>query len=199
MSPRISPPSDISDSAVIGAGTRIWHYAQVREGAEIGVNCSIGRGAYIGSGVPIGDRVKIQNYALVYEPAEIGDGVFIGPGAVLTNDSHPRAVTPEGQVKQASDWHPAGVLVATGASIGANATCVAPVRIGEWAVVAAGAVVTEDVAPFSLVAGVPARQIGWVGRAGKKLLESDNGLKCPVTGTKYRVVDGTLEEDPLRV
>ena len=192
-----NPSMDISDSAVIGTGTRVWHHAQVREGAVIGEDCTIGRGAYIGAGVHVGDRVKIQNYALVYEPASVGDGVFIGPGAVLTNDTYPRAVTPQGEAKQASDWEPTGVVVGNGASIGANATCVAPVQIGEWAVVAAGAVVTEDVAPFSLVAGVPARRIGWVGRAGKRLVESDSGLECPVTGTRFRVAEGNLQEEPL--
>ncbi|GAB6985380.1 hypothetical protein JCM10369A_19040 [Nocardioides pyridinolyticus] len=112
-------------------------------------------GAYIGSGVRVGENCKSQNYALVYEPAELADGVFVGPAAVLTNDTYPRAVTPEGDLKSAADWQPVGVTVERGASIGARAVCVAPVRIGAWATVAAGAVVTTDVAPYALVAGVP--------------------------------------------
>ena len=131
----------------------------------------IGRGAYVGTGVQIGDNVKLQNYALVYEPAELGDGVFVGPAAVLTNDHYPRSVDPEGNQKRGGDWEAVGVTVAEGASLGARSVCVAPVRIGRWAMVAAGAVVTKDVPDFGLVVGVPARRVGWVGRSGVKLVE----------------------------
>lgn len=188
----IHPSSDVATDAVVGEGTSVWHLAQIREGAVVGENCVVGRGAYIGQGVTIGKGCKIQNYALVYEPARLGDGVFIGPGVVLTNDTYPRAVTPDGQAKTASDWDAVGVTIESGASIGAHATCIAPVTIGQWAVVAAGAVVTRDVAPYALVAGVPARQIGWVGPAGKKLIQAGRVFTCPVTGSQFLEVDGAL-------
>src|SRR5690606_8430359 len=122
-----------------------WHLAQVREDAVLGENCVVGRGAYVGTGVVMGKNCMLQNYALVYEPAKLGDGVFIGPAVVLTNDTYPRSVTPDGELKSASDWEPVGVTIEDGASIGARAVCVAPVTIGRWATVAAGAVVTKDV------------------------------------------------------
>jgi UDP-3-O-[3-hydroxymyristoyl] glucosamine N-acyltransferase len=138
-----SPPSaDVDDRAEIGSGSSVWHLAQVREEAVLGRDCVIGRGAYIGTGVKLGDNVKVQNYALVYEPAEVGDGAFIGPAAVFTNDHRPRSVDPDGKQKRGGDWHAVGVTVGEGASIGARAVCVAPVRIGRWAMVGAGAVVT---------------------------------------------------------
>ncbi len=195
---RIAVTADVSVDAVVGAGSQVWHLAQVRENAVLGQNCIVGRGAYIGSGVRIGANTKIQNYALVYEPAELGDGVFVGPAAVLTNDLHPRAVNPDGTRKDGHDWEPVGVTVREGASIGARSVCVAPVTIGRWAMVAAGSTVTKDVPDFALVAGTPARRIGWVGRAGVRLQtidESGHEWLCPQTGVKYRVKDNeTLEE-----
>lgn len=188
----VEPNAAVSPSAEIGTGTRVWGLAQVREGARVGKACIIGRGAYIGSGVDIGNNCKIQNDALIYEPARLGDGVFVGPAAVLTNDLFPRAVNPDGSLKSGSDWEPVGVVVEDGASIGARAVCVAPVSIGAWAMVAAGAVVTKDVAPFSLVRGVPARQVGWVGRAGMPLKKNDEIFVCPVTGEIYEELAGSL-------
>lgn len=185
--PRIAPSADVDPTATIGEGSSIWHLVQVRDGVTIGENCIVGRGAYIGSGVKVGKNCKIQNYALVYEPAVLGDGVFIGPAAVLTNDEFPRSVNPDGTLKSASDWHAVGVEIGEGASIGARAVCVAPVKIGRWALVAAGAVVTRNVPDFALVAGVPAKRLRWVGRAGKPLDEIGNNLYCcPVTGAQYR-------------
>jgi acetyltransferase-like isoleucine patch superfamily enzyme len=184
---RIVASADVDSSASVGAGSSIWHLAQVRERAVLGVDCTIGRGAYIGSGVVMGDDCKVQNYALVYEPAVLGAGVFIGPAVVLTNDTYPRAISPDGSLKSSADWEPVGVTIADGASIGARAVCVAPVRVGQWAMVAAGAVVTHDVADHALVAGVPARQIGWVGRSGRRLDESEPGIwTCPVSRERYR-------------
>lgn len=195
-SPRIEPSADVSADAVIGAGSSVWHLAQVREDARLGENCVIGRGAYVGTGVVMGDNCKVQNYALVYEPAVLGDGVFIGPAVVLTNDTYPRAVNPDGSSKQRRDWSPVGVSVGTGASIGARATCVAPVTVGDWAMVAAGAVVVKDVPRHALVAGVPARRIGWVGKAGVPLAPSDGDRwVCPVTGDRYFEVGDTLQEE----
>ncbi|MGN6197329.1 acyltransferase [Humibacter sp.] len=190
----IAPGADVSPDAAIGEGTKVWHLAQVREHAQIGVDCIIGRGAYVGTGVQLGDNCKLQNYALVYEPALLGDGVFIGPAVVLTNDTYPRAVTPNGSLKDAHDWTPVGVTIQEGASVGARAVCIAPVTIGRWATVAAGAVVTKDVPDFALVAGVPARRIRWVGKAGVPLELTDDRWKCPVTGDLYVEVDGVLTE-----
>lgn len=182
----IEPSADVHSTAEIGSGSIVWHLAQVRESAVLGPNNVVGRGAYIGSGVRLGANCKIQNYALVYEPAELGDGVFVGPAAVLTNDRYPRAVTPDGRLKQGHDWTPVAVTVRDGASIGARAVCVAPVTIGRWACVAAGAVVVHDVPDHGLVAGVPARQLGWVGFSGRPLEQIGKGLwKCPDQGDLY--------------
>ncbi|MEV7759277.1 acyltransferase [Microbacterium sp. NPDC089180] len=193
-SPRIDPSADVT-GAVIGDGTSVWHLAQVREGAVVGIGCVIGRGVYIGSGVQVGDNCKIQNHALVYEPARLERGVFVGPAVVFTNDTHPRAVNPDGSPKSATDWTPVGVTVREGASIGAHATCVAPVVVGRWATVAAGAVVTKDVPDFALVAGVPAKRIGWVGPAGVPLAQHDGVWTCPRTGARFVELDGALKEE----
>ncbi len=192
---RIVTSADVSEAAEIGSGSSIWHLAQVREGARLGRNCIVGRGAYIGTGVTLGDNCKVQNYALVYEPAILEDGVFIGPAVVLTNDTYPRAINPDGSQKSAHDWEPVGVTIRTGAAIGARAVCVAPVTIGAWATVAAGAVVVKDVPDFALVAGVPARRIGWVGKSGVRLVEEGDAWVCPQTGARYIESDGVLKEE----
>lgn len=190
--PFIAATADVSEGAQVGERTKVWHLAQVREGAVLGADCIVGRGAYVGPGVEIGEGSKLQNYALVYEPARLARGVFIGPAAVLTNDEYPRAITPEGQLKSADDWDAVGVEIGEGASIGARAVCIAPVRVGAWALVAAGAVVTKDVPDFALVVGVPARRIGWVGRAGRPLAQEGEDWVCPATGERYRESAGTL-------
>ncbi len=197
MGTRIVDSADVSPEATVGEDSSVWHLAQVREKAVLGRGCVVGRGAYIGTGVHLGDHCKVQNYALVYEPAELGDGVFVGPAAVLTNDTFPRAINPDGTLKSADDWVSVGVTVGRGASIGARAVCVAPVRIGAWATVAAGAVVTRDVPAHALVVGVPARQVGWVGRAGHPLEQTTvpGQWRCPTTGDLYRENSGTLTEE----
>lgn len=195
MATRIADTADVADGATIGDGSSVWHLAQVREEAVLGEGCIIGRGAYIGTGVRLGDHCKVQNYALVYEPAELADGVFIGPAVVLTNDTFPRAINADGSLKSADDWEAVGVTIGRGASIGARAVCVAPVTVGEWATVAAGAVVTKDVPDHALVAGVPARRIGWVGESGHPLRDDGAGRwSCPVTGTAYEQIEDTLRK-----
>ena len=190
---QIAPTADVDDRARLGTGTRVWHLAQVREDVVVGADCIIGRGAYLGPGVRVGDRCKIQNYALVYEPAVLEDGAFVGPAVVFTNDYFPRAVNPDGSLKSGDDWHAVGVTVRTGASVGARAVCVAPVTIGRWALVAAGAVVTTDVPDYALVAGVPARRLRWVGRAGVPLEPVDaTTWRCPSTGDLFTEDGGVL-------
>lgn len=192
MATRILESADVDDRASIGDGTSVWHLAQVRENAQIGANCVIGRGAYIGTGVHLGDNCKIQNLALVYEPAYLEDGVFVGPAVVFTNDHFPRAINADGTLKSASDWEPVGVTCKQGASIGARSVCVAPVTIGRWALVAAGSTVIRDVPDYAIVAGVPAKQIGWAGEAGHPLKQDRAGWVCPVTGKRYVETDGSL-------
>ena len=202
----IEPSADVAPSAQVASSARVWHLAQVREDALIGEETIVGRGAYIGEGVVVGPRCKIQNYALVYEPASLAEGVFVGPAAVFTNDHCPRAINADGTLKSASDWEAVGVTVERGAAIGARAVCVAPVRIGAWASVGAGAVVTRDVAPYALVVGVPARRIGWVGEAGVPLVSADDSPApgseavartwvCPDSGRRYVERDGALEPE----
>jgi UDP-2-acetamido-3-amino-2,3-dideoxy-glucuronate N-acetyltransferase len=191
--PAVHETADVDSRAVLGPGTTVWHLAQVREHARLGSGCIVGRGAYVGPGVVIGDNVKLQNYALVYEPAVLEDGVFVGPAAVLTNDLYPRSADMTGKLKRAADWDAAGVVVREGASLGARSVVIAGREIGRWALVAAGAVVTHDVPDFALVMGVPARQIGWVGRAGLRLAETSQGRwRCPQTGEFYEEKGGTL-------
>ena len=192
---RIAPSASVEPGASVGAGSSVWDLATVRQDASVGENCVIGRGAYLGPGVRVGNNVKIQNQALIYEPAQLEDGAFVGPAVVLTNDTYPRAVTPEGRLKTAEDWEAVGVRVGAGASLGARSVCVAPVRIGRWALVAAGAVVVRDVPDFALVVGVPARRVGWVGRAGVPLVdEGDGRFRCPTTGQLHQERDGVLSE-----
>ncbi len=192
-SEQIYPTADVDSRAKIGPRTTVWHLAQIRENAQLGGDCIVGRGAYVGPGVIIGDRVKLQNYALVYEPAVLEDEVFIGPAAVLINDVYPRSTDVTGRVKRPADWDALGVVIRHGASVGARAVIGAGVVVGRWALVAAGAVVTKNVPDFALVAGVPARRTGWVGRAGSRLVEQDDGAwRCPATDERYEEIDGTL-------
>ena len=183
----ISATAEIDPSVLIGDGSKIWDATQIREGSSVGTECTIGRMVYIGSKVVVGNRVKIQNSSIIYEPCVLHDGVFIGPNVVITNDKYPRAVNPNGSVKLGQDWFPVGTIVREGASIGAGSICVAPLVIGKWAVIAAGSVVTRDVADFALVAGVPARRIGWVGPAGVPLKTLDQVyFTCPISGLAFK-------------
>ena len=169
--------SYVDEGVQIGEGTRIWHFCHIQKGAVLGKNCSLGQNVNISNHVTIGDGCKIQNNVSVYEGVELQDYVFCGPSCVFTNDLTPRAKYPKG---------PAGykkTLLKTGASIGANATIVCGHTIGRWAMIASGAVVTKDVKDHALMAGIPARQMGWVCECGAVLKE---GMTCPVCALRYR-------------
>jgi len=179
-------PTAIVESKDIGDGTRIWHFVHIREGAVIGKNCNIGKSVYIDTGVVIGDRVKIQNFATIYRGVTIEDDVFIGPAVVFTNDLYPRAfIWGENRIIETK--------VRKGASIGANATIVCGVEVGEYAMVGAGSVVTKDIPPHGLVYGNPARLRGFVCYCGRRLRTVMNRnrkwveYKCDHCGKKVRV------------
>ncbi len=174
MSIYIHPTAEVSDKANIGDGTKIWNQVQVREDCEIGRDCILSKNVYIDAEVKIGDRVKIQNNVNVYHGVEVEDDVFLGPSMTFTNDFYPRAFN--------ADWKITKTLVKKGASIGANCTIVCGNTIGEYAMIGSGSVVTKDVKDYALVAGNPAKQIGWVCKCGHKL---DENMKCPECGSEY--------------
>ncbi len=168
----------VDEPCRIGAGTRIWHFSHVLAGSRIGQNCILGQNVMVGPDVTIGNDCKFQNNVSVYPGVTIEDGVFCGPSCVFTNVINPRA-----EIERKNEFLP--TLVKRGATIGANATIVCGHTLGEYCFVAAGAVVTKDVPPYALVAGAPARRIGWVSRAGVRL---GPDLVCSVEGTRYREV-----------
>ena len=184
----IHPTAEVSPNAVIGDGSRIWHHAQIRERARIGRNCIIGKGVYIDFDVVVGDNVKIQNGALLYHGVTVEDGVFLGPQACLTNDRFPRAITPDGRLKTADDWTAEPILVRYGASVGAGVIVLPGVVVGRWALVGAGAVVTQSVPNHALVVGVPARMVGYVCRCGRRLELVDRDWYCPTC--RWRLASG---------
>ena len=176
------PTAVIDDGAVIGAGSKIWHFAHVLAGSRIGERCVISQNVMIGPNVTIGNGCKIQNNVSIYEGVSLEDDVFCGPSMVFTNVLLPRA-----HVSRRSEFLP--TLVKQGASIGANATIVCGRTIGRYAMVGAGAVVSRDVEDFALVVGAPARRIGWVSRSGDRL---GADLVCPRSGERYRLEGGKL-------
>lgn len=179
--------SRVDAGAVVGDGTRIWHFSHVLRDARIGEACNIGQNVMIGAAVEIGDRCKIQNNVSVYEGVTLEDGVFCGPSCVFTNVVNPRA-----EVERKDELR--RTRVGRGATIGANATIVCGNDIGDYAFIAAGAVVTASVPAHGLVVGVPGRQIGWVSRNGHRLADD---LVCPETGERYERTDaGLVMRDP---
>ena len=182
----IHESSYVDDNVKIGKGTKIWHFSHIQSGAEIGEGCSFGQNVNVSNNVKIGNGCKVQNNVSLYEGVELEDYVFCGPSMVFTNDLTPRAKYPKGSAGYKK------TVLHTGATIGANATVVCGHEIGEWAMIAAGAVVTKNVKKHALMAGVPAKQIGWVCECGAILNEN---LECTVCGRKYTEETSGLEED----
>ena len=186
MDSLIHPSAVVDAGAVLGEGTRVWHFAHVCAGARIGAGCSLGQNVFVGNDVRIGNKVKIQNNVSVYDAVTLEDEVFCGPSMVFTNVYNPRAF-----VVRKDEYRP--TLVRRGATIGANATIVCGVTIGEHAFIGAGAVVNRDVPAFALMAGVPARQIGWISRFGERLplrLSGGGEARCRHTGELYLLQGG---------
>jgi UDP-2-acetamido-3-amino-2,3-dideoxy-glucuronate N-acetyltransferase len=171
----VHPSAEVEPGAVLGAGTRVWRFSHVAAGARIGADCVIGQNVAIGPGVIVGDRCKIQNNVSLYAGVVLEDGVFCGPSCVFTNVTTPRA-----EINRKAEFKP--TRVGRGATIGANATIVCGHDLGAWCLIAAGAVVTHEVPPLALMAGVPARRVGWVSHAGEVLGQD---LVCPRTGDRY--------------
>lgn len=186
MSFFVHESSYVDENVSIGKGTKIWHFCHVQEGAVIGDNCSLGQNVNISNNVKIGKKVKIQNNVSVYEGVELEDYVFCGPSMVFTNDLTPRSKYSKGPEQYKK------TLVKHGASIGANATIICGNTIGKWAMIAAGAVVTKDVPAYALMAGIPAKQLGWVCECGMPLKEN---FKCSSCTREYSLLNGELKKD----
>lgn len=177
--------SIIDDDVVIGKNTKVWHFCHIQSGARIGEGCSFGQNVNVSNNVKIGNGVKVQNNVSIYEGVEIEDYVFCGPSMVFTNDLTPRAKYPKGHAGYKK------TILHTGATVGANATVVCGHELGEWCMIAAGAVVTKNVKKHALMAGLPAAQIGWVCECGCRLPET---LVCSECGRKYEEHEDGLEE-----
>jgi acetyltransferase-like isoleucine patch superfamily enzyme len=206
---RVHASAELEADVAVGPRSSVWNRAVLRTGASIGAECIIGRDAFIDEGVRLGDRVKVQNGALVYHGVTVGNGVFIGPGAILTNDRYPRAVTATGKLARGDDWTVSPIELLDGCSIGAGAVVVAGTKVGRFSTVGAGAIVTRDVPDYALVAGNPARRLGWVCACGARLVGStganaapdpspDAPLTCPRCGREFlfNSESGSLLEQP---
>lgn len=189
MSITIHPTAIVDEGAKIGSGTRIWHWVHISSGATIGEKCSFGQNVYVGNRVVIGSNVKVQNNVSIYDCVTIEDDVFCGPSMVFTNVYNPRSA-----VSRKEEYLP--TLIKRGATLGANCTIVCGVTVGEHAFIGAGAVVNQDVKPFALMVGVPAKQIGWMSAHGERLdlpLEGMGEARCSSTGVLYKLRNGKLE------
>jgi acetyltransferase-like isoleucine patch superfamily enzyme len=188
----IHPTADVSEKATIGPGTRIWHQAQVREGAIIGKQCILGKGSYVDKDVRIGDYCKLQNGVFVFHGFNLEAGVFLGPGAMLLNDKNPRAINPDGSPRADSDWTVSEGVIGYGAAIGGGAVILPGVKVGRMALVGAGAVVTRDVPDRAIVAGNPATLRGYACDCGHKLTAEGSGSRqtCSNCGRAYSVPAG---------
>lgn len=185
----VHPTAEISPGAVIGAGTRVWHHAHVREGAIIGSGCILGKGVYVDAGVIIGDNCKLENAVSIHRPAILEDGVFLGPGVIVTNDRVPRAVNPDGSIKDDKAWTATGAHIRFGAAVGAGGVLLPGVVLGRWSMVGAGSVVTRDVPDHGLVVGNPARSKGHVCACGARL-DGDPAIspqKCSACGLRIAI------------
>jgi UDP-2-acetamido-3-amino-2,3-dideoxy-glucuronate N-acetyltransferase len=178
----VHPTAEVEPEAEVGAGTRIWRQAHVRDHARIGEQCNIGKGVFVDSHVRIGSRVKIQNHTSLFEGVTLEDGVFVGPHVCFTNDLLPRAITPAGDLKTADDWEVTTTLVCYGASIGGGSVIRCGVTIGAFALIGAGSVVTRDVPPHALVFGNPARPHGYVCRCARPLTRLTSGDQGNLVG-----------------
>jgi acetyltransferase-like isoleucine patch superfamily enzyme len=181
----IHPTAEIERGARIGRNSRIWHFVHIRTGAVIGSDCNLGHSVFVDSGVVIGNNVKLQNRVSIYRGVTLEDGVFIGPHVSFTNDRYPRAITPQGLPISDEDWTPEPTLVRHGASIGAGSMVLSGLTIGRWALVGAGAVVTRDVPDHGLMAGNPARLVGYACRCGRRLTRGDEGWTCSTCNQSY--------------
>lgn len=181
------PSAIVDDGAVVGDGTKIWHFCHVSAGSRIGAGCSLGQNVFVAASGIIGDRVRVQNNVSIYDGVIIEDDAFIGPSAVFTNVINPRS-----EVSRKHEYLP--TRVGAGASIGANATIVCGATLGRYSFVGAGAVVVSDVRAFSLVVGVPARHIGWMCRCGERLTVLDDASTCSACQRAYRLVGDELVE-----
>lgn len=189
--PFIHESAYVDDGAVIGAGTKVWHFCHVMPGAVIGERCSLGQNVVVMNGTRVGNNCKIQNNVSIYEGVELEDDVFCGPSMVFTNVMNPRSHVPRKNEYRAT-------RVRRGSSIGANATIVCGVTLGEYSFIGAGAVVTADVADYALMIGVPAKRIGWMCQCGERLPDSGEG-RCPACGTAYeRTADGIRQRVSAR-
>ncbi len=173
----IHPSAEVEADVSIGENSKVWHLCHIRRGAHIGSECVIGRGVFVDAGVQIGDRVKIQNYVSVFHGVTIEDGVFVGPHVCFTNDMFPRAVNADMSLKAADDWVLSETLIKAGSALGANSTIVCGITIGRWAMVGSGSVVTKDVPDYALVVGNPARIIGYVTPAGKRVATQEEAAQ----------------------
>lgn len=180
----IHPTAIVDDGAIIGEGTRVWHWVHVCGGARIGSGCSLGQNVFVGNDVVIGDNVKVQNNVSVYDAVRLEDDVFCGPSMVFTNVYNPRSA-----VNRKAEYRP--TVVRRGATLGANCTIVCGVTIGEHAFIGAGAVVNKDIPPYALMVGVPARRVGWMSENGTRL--EGTGIVTDEAGVTYEITESSCK------